>query len=218
MTRSNFWNTKSSSLVQRFPRPTQTPATRRGASSSRASIHVICSHRSEQDGRRTKARRPGRRRPGRRCGLRMTPNWSRKPSPPGWPCKAHRRRTLRRKNLGPPQSIQILPNCPWHQRTPPNGQGGRPRKVKAPIDAAEPSLIPSVSVVADNPVLPSTQPQADAAPAKIQKSELTISEPRRHRDKPTSNSWHRSLAWSAGEAPLTPTTCGSPGSARWDAR
>jgi hypothetical protein len=60
---------------------------------------------------------------------------------------------------------------------------GRPRKVKAPIDATEPSLIPSVSVVADNPVSPSAQPQADAAPAKIQKSELAISEPRRHRDK-----------------------------------
>jgi hypothetical protein len=60
---------------------------------------------------------------------------------------------------------------------------GRPRKVKAPIDATEPSLIPSVSVVADNPVSPSTQPQADAAPTKIQKSELAISEPRRHRDK-----------------------------------
>jgi hypothetical protein len=60
---------------------------------------------------------------------------------------------------------------------------GRPRKVKAPIDATEPLLIPSVSVVADNPMSPSTQPQADAAPAKIQKSELAISEPRRHRDK-----------------------------------
>jgi hypothetical protein len=60
---------------------------------------------------------------------------------------------------------------------------GRPRKVKTPVDAAEPSLIPSVSVVTDNPVSPSAQPQADAAPAKIQKSELAISEPRRHRDK-----------------------------------
>jgi hypothetical protein len=60
---------------------------------------------------------------------------------------------------------------------------GRARKVKAPIDATEQSLIPSVSVVADNPVSPSTQPQADAAPPKIQKSELTISEPRRHRNK-----------------------------------
>lgn len=60
---------------------------------------------------------------------------------------------------------------------------GRAKKVKAPIDATELSLIPSVPVVADNPVSPSTQPQADAAPAKIQKSELTISEPRRHRDK-----------------------------------
>jgi hypothetical protein len=59
---------------------------------------------------------------------------------------------------------------------------GRPRKVKAPIDVTGPSL-PSVSVVADNSVSPSTQPQADAAPTKIQKGELTISEPRRHRDK-----------------------------------
>jgi len=60
---------------------------------------------------------------------------------------------------------------------------GRPRKVKAPIEVTEPSLIPSVSVVADNPAPSSTHLQADAAPAKIQKSELAISEPRRHRDK-----------------------------------
>ena len=60
---------------------------------------------------------------------------------------------------------------------------GRPRKVSAPIDVIEPSAILSVSVVADNSAPPSTPAQSDAAPAKIEKSELAISEPRRHRDK-----------------------------------
>jgi hypothetical protein len=60
---------------------------------------------------------------------------------------------------------------------------GRPRKVKAPIEATEAPPIPSVSAIADNPAPPSTHLQADAAPTKIQKSELAISEPRRHRDK-----------------------------------
>jgi hypothetical protein len=49
MTEVQLWNTKSSSLAQRFPRR-QTPATRCGASSSRPSSHVICHHGSEQDG------------------------------------------------------------------------------------------------------------------------------------------------------------------------
>lgn len=60
---------------------------------------------------------------------------------------------------------------------------GRPRKPKVltePVEA-EVAEIPAASVGADNPALPSTQ--LHAAPAKIQKSELTISEPRRHRDK-----------------------------------
>jgi hypothetical protein len=60
---------------------------------------------------------------------------------------------------------------------------GRPRKVKAPIEVTDATPIPPVPVVADNPALPSAHLQADAAPAKIQKSELAISEPRRHRDK-----------------------------------
>jgi hypothetical protein len=62
---------------------------------------------------------------------------------------------------------------------------GRPRKPKAqtkPIEL-EVAEIPAASVGADNPALSSTQLQADATSAKIQKSELTISEPRRHRDK-----------------------------------
>jgi hypothetical protein len=61
-------------------------------------------------------------------------------------------------------------------------QRGRPRKVKA---AAEPSAappVPSKPTIEDN--RPASTPlQADAAPTKIEKSELTISEPRRHRDK-----------------------------------
>jgi hypothetical protein len=58
----------------------------------------------------------------------------------------------------------------------------RPRKTKASTEVAEGSQLPSASVAA-NPVPPSTNLQADATPAKIEKSELTISEPRRHRDK-----------------------------------
>src|SRR6266566_2413186 len=59
---------------------------------------------------------------------------------------------------------------------------GRSRKIKAATEVAEASQ-PSASVIADNPVPASTHLQADATPAKIEKSELTISEPRRHRDK-----------------------------------
>jgi hypothetical protein len=60
---------------------------------------------------------------------------------------------------------------------------GRPRKIMVPIDVVEPSLIPSTSAIPDNPAPPSTHLQADAAVVKIQKSELAISEPRRHRDR-----------------------------------
>lgn len=59
---------------------------------------------------------------------------------------------------------------------------GRPRKVKA---VATPSAAPSVSPAPaiDQSPSASTHLYADATPAKIEKSELTISEPRRHRDK-----------------------------------
>jgi hypothetical protein len=56
---------------------------------------------------------------------------------------------------------------------------GRPRKVKA---AAESSVAPSKPAIPDN-ASASTHLRADTAPAKIDKSLLTISEPRRHRDK-----------------------------------
>jgi hypothetical protein len=58
---------------------------------------------------------------------------------------------------------------------------GRPRKTKAPNEAAEARQIPLV--ITDNPVLPSPRHQAGDTPAKIGKGELIISEPRRHRDK-----------------------------------
>jgi hypothetical protein len=61
-------------------------------------------------------------------------------------------------------------------------QRGRPRKVKAVAEQSAAPPVPSKPTIDDNPPA-STHLQADAAPVKIQKSELTISEPRRHRDK-----------------------------------
>jgi hypothetical protein len=59
---------------------------------------------------------------------------------------------------------------------------GRPRKVKAAAEQSAAPSVPSNPTSDDNPPA-STHLQADATPAKIEKSELTISEPRRHRDK-----------------------------------
>jgi hypothetical protein len=59
---------------------------------------------------------------------------------------------------------------------------GRPRKVKAATEQSAAPPVPSKPTIDDNPPA-TTHLQADAAPAKIQKWELTISEPRRHRDK-----------------------------------
>ena len=59
---------------------------------------------------------------------------------------------------------------------------GRPRKVKAFAEPSAPAPVTAKPTVDDNP--PAKAPlQAEASTAKIQKSELTISEPRRHRDK-----------------------------------
>jgi hypothetical protein len=59
---------------------------------------------------------------------------------------------------------------------------GRPRKVKAAAEQFAAPPVPSKPIVDDSPPV-STHLQASATPAKIEKSELTISEPRRHRDK-----------------------------------
>jgi ERF superfamily len=58
----------------------------------------------------------------------------------------------------------------------------RPTKIKAEAEPSSASPVPSGPTIDDNPSA-STDLQTDAAPAKIQKSELAISEPRRHRDK-----------------------------------
>jgi len=55
--------------------------------------------------------------------------------------------------------------------------------VKAAIDVTDLSLIASELALTDDPAPPSTLLQADAAPAKIDKSRLTFGEPRRVRDK-----------------------------------
>jgi hypothetical protein len=59
---------------------------------------------------------------------------------------------------------------------------GRPRKVKAAAEASAVVPVRSKPAIPDNPSA-STHLRADTAPAKIDKSLLTISEPRRHRDK-----------------------------------
>jgi hypothetical protein len=59
---------------------------------------------------------------------------------------------------------------------------GRPRKVRAATEQSGPPPVASEPTVDDN--LSASAPlQSDTAPAKIDKSLLTISEPRRHRDK-----------------------------------
>jgi hypothetical protein len=60
---------------------------------------------------------------------------------------------------------------------------GRPRKMKATAEQSAAPLVPSEPSVDANPAPPSANLQADAIPGKIEKSELAISEPRRHRDK-----------------------------------
>jgi hypothetical protein len=59
---------------------------------------------------------------------------------------------------------------------------GRPRKVKSAAEQSAAPPDPPKPTIDDSPPA-STHLQADATPAKIQKSKLTISEPRRHRDK-----------------------------------
>lgn len=76
----------------------------------------------------------------------------------------------------PPQPPSALPEAVTQAR---RGRG-RPRKVKA---VTEQSAAPPPRSTVDGSPAVSTNLQADATPAKIQKSELTISEPRRHRDK-----------------------------------
>jgi hypothetical protein len=59
---------------------------------------------------------------------------------------------------------------------------GRPRKVKAAAEQSTAPSVPSKPTIDDSPPA-LTHLQADATPGKIEKGVLTISEPRRHRDK-----------------------------------
>jgi hypothetical protein len=62
-------------------------------------------------------------------------------------------------------------------------QRGRPRKVKAAAELSAAPPVPLSPATDETPQASTILLQADASTAKIQKSELTISEPRRHRDK-----------------------------------
>jgi hypothetical protein len=79
------------------------------------------------------------------------------------------------------------PRSPQPHSTPTNAvkplrPKGHPRKVKAAVEqSAAPSVISNP--IGENSAPTSTHIQTGATPAKIEKSELTISEPRRHRDK-----------------------------------
>ena len=59
---------------------------------------------------------------------------------------------------------------------------GRPRKIKLVAEPSAPTPVASKPII-DNSPPDATPLQAGASPGKIQKSELAISEPRRHRDK-----------------------------------
>jgi hypothetical protein len=65
--------------------------------------------------------------------------------------------------------------------TKPLRKRGRPRRVKPAGDLPAAPLAPSIPLNDGN--LPTTHLRADVTSAKIDKSELAISEPRRHRDK-----------------------------------
>ena len=78
-------------------------------------------------------------------------------------------------NPSPPPSVPTDDVTPRRPR-------GRPRKVTPAVEQYAPPPVASEPKVDGNPPV-TASPQSDAGPAKIQKSELTISELRRHRDK-----------------------------------
>jgi hypothetical protein len=84
--------------------------------------------------------------------------------------------------------VASAPTDPALLQTPPASTSaikrprGRPRTVKAVADQSALPPVASKPTVDDNPPA-SASLEADAAPGKIDKSVLTISEPRRHRDK-----------------------------------
>src|SRR5229473_5056868 len=149
----------------------------------------------------------------------MTPNGSRTPSRPGWPCKAHCRRLLRRMNLRPPQPILHRPSRPQHQLTPSShcGKGGAPERSKP-----RPSHLPRLRSHRSQPsttvrrlrhiIKPTLLPPKSKKVSSRSASRVGIA------TKAISSSLRHSRVWFAGEAPPTPTICGSPSPAQWGAR
>ncbi len=118
-----------------------------------------------------------------------------------------------------PDSMRPKPPSASTDSTKPLQQRGRPRKVKA---AAEQSAAPAAAAkptIDDNPP-DSTDLQAETAPAKIDKSVLTISEPRRLRDKAHLKfvASQPCLVCGRNPADAQPTISGSPSRGRWGAR
>jgi ERF superfamily len=99
-----------------------------------------------------------------------------------------------RHDASPDASVEDVPPSLAVEVTPPDapaasaftikpaGRRGRPRKTKAKAEQSAAPPVLSKPTIDDNPA-GSTHLEANAALAKIQKSELTISEPRRHRNK-----------------------------------
>jgi ERF superfamily/AT hook motif len=65
----------------------------------------------------------------------------------------------------------------------PKRKRGRPRKIQAEVEENIAALVSSAPVIDQNSAPAAISLQTDALQSKIQKSELTFSEPRRHRDK-----------------------------------
>jgi hypothetical protein len=80
--------------------------------------------------------------------------------------------------LTDPAPLQMLPASAKAIKRP----SGRPKKVQPAAEQVAPPPLASNAISEDRPQDP-IPPQPDAGSVKIQKSELTISEPRRHRDK-----------------------------------
>jgi hypothetical protein len=77
----------------------------------------------------------------------------------------------------------IPPQPPLASTVPVKRPRGRPRKLNVAAEQVAASPVPPKPTIADNPTPPSVHLQTDPTPTKIEKSELSISEPRRHRDK-----------------------------------
>ena len=120
-------------------------------------------------------------------------------------------------NLRPPQPIQRCPKHPQHQRAASSDQGDVPERSR--LRLSSPIGLPSPR---NQPSMTTRRPRRLFKPTLLPPKSKKASSPSASRaaiaTKPTSNSLHRSRVWSVGEAPPTPTICGSLNRARWAAR